>query len=96
IYGMLEYKLQLNGIRMIRQNEAYSSQCGPNTERVCAEEAVKGNRIKRGLYQEGQDIYNADALGAYNILKKYLYENQIDVYISVAGLSSTVVIQAAV
>ena len=48
------------------------------------------------MYQEGQDIYNADALGAYNILKKYLYENQIDVYISVAGLSSTVVIQAAV
>ena len=96
IYGMLEYKLQLNGIRMVRQNEAYSSQCGPNTERGCAQEAVKENRIKRGLYQEDQNIYNADALGAYNILKKYLYENQIDVYISETGLSSTVVIQAAV
>lgn len=96
IYGMLEYKLQLNGIRMIRQNEAYSSQCGPNTEGVCAQEAVKGNRIKRGLYQEDQNIYNADALGAYNILRKYLHEHQIDMHISETGLSSTVVIQAAV
>lgn len=96
IYGMLEYKLQLNGIRMIRQNEAYSSQCGPNTERVCAQETVKGNRIKRGLYQEDQNIYNADALGAYNILRKYLHEHQIDMHISETGLSATVVIQAAV
>ena len=96
IYAMLEYKLQIYGIRMVRQNEAYSSQCGPNTERVCAEDAVKGNRIKRGLYQEDQNIYNADALGAYNILRKYLYEHQIDMHISETGLSSTVVIQAAV
>ena len=96
IYMMLEYKLQLYGIRMIRQNEAYSSQCGPHTERVCAEEAIKGNRIKRGLYQEGQNIYNADALRAYNILRKYLYENQIDMHIPETGLSSAMVIQAAV
>ena len=96
IYAMLEYKLQIYGIRMVRQNEAYSSQCGPHTERVCAEEAVKKNRIKRGLYQEDQNIYNADALGAYNILRKYLYEHQIDMHISETGLSSTVVIQAAV
>ena len=96
MYTMLEYKLQLYGIRMIRQNEAYSSQCGRHTKKVCYAEAEKENRVERGLYREGNEVYSADALGAYNILRKYLDENGKTADIPLAGICAPAVIQAAV
>ena len=29
------------------------------------------NRKERGLYRDGNRVYNADAVGVYNILRKY-------------------------
>lgn len=72
IYNLLEYKLKLQGITMIKQKEAYSSQCSPNSKDVSKKYAVRSNRKKRGLYMEGETIYNADCVGAYNILRLYL------------------------
>lgn len=69
IYQMLEYKLNLKGISLIKQKENYSSQCSPNSKEVSKKYATKKNRIKRGLYQDGQETWNADAVGAYNILR---------------------------
>ena len=71
IYTMLEYKLKLYGITLIKQNEAYSSQVSPLAEKVCRENAHDSGRVKRGLYMDGNSIYNADAVGAYNILRLY-------------------------
>lgn len=68
---MLEYKLKLYGITLIKQNEAYSSQVSPLAEKVCRENAHDSGRVKRGLYMDGNSIYNADAVGAYNILRLY-------------------------
>jgi len=70
IYEMLEYKLSIKGIRLIRQEEAWTSQCSPLSKEVSKEYARKSNRKKRGLYKEGETIWNADAVGAYNILRK--------------------------
>lgn len=70
-YQKLEYKLKLRGIRLVKQKEYYSSQCSPKAEKVNRENAKKCNRKKRGLYVDGNDIYHADMVGAYNILRLY-------------------------
>lgn len=68
---MLEYKLKLYGITLIKQKEAYSSQVSPLAEKVCRENAHASGRVKRGLYKDGNSIYNADTVGAYNNLRLY-------------------------
>ena len=54
------------------QDEAYSSQCAPTSKRVDKRYASKYKRRKRGLFNENGIIYNADAVGAYNILRLYI------------------------
>ena len=75
VYLMLGYKLALYGIRLIRQKEAYSSQCSPLSPEVSEEYAVKRNRVHRGLYRDGGSAWNADCVGAFNILRLYLTGN---------------------
>ena len=72
IYQMLGYKLALCGISLAMQDEAYSSQCAPTSKRVDKRYASKYKRRKRGLFNENGIIYNADAVGAYNILRLYI------------------------
>ena len=77
IFQKLEYKLKRYGIRMIRQKESYSSQCSPKSDKVGKAFAQKHNRKYRGLYVDGTDIYNADCVGAYNILRLYLQKKKL-------------------
>ena len=77
IYQMLEYKLALEGINFIKQNEAYSSQTSPLADKVCKKNAEKSNRVYRGLYVDGENVWNADCVGAYNILRLYLKNDAI-------------------
>lgn len=96
IYTQLEYKLAMNGIRMIRQEESYSSQCSPYSEKVSKEYAEGRNRCMRGLYKEEECIYQADAVGAYNILRKYSNKSAKEIKLPVMGLSDLKVIKVAV
>ena len=41
IYHMLDYKLRKRGITLIKQNEAFTSQCSPTSKEVSSEYAVK-------------------------------------------------------
>lgn len=93
---MLEYKLKLYGIRLIKQEESYSSQCSPKSEEVSKEFAVSHNRVERGLYTEGKQAYNADAVGAYNILRKYCTTSGNDITMPIFGLSNPEIIKVAV
>ena len=68
---MLEYNLKLDGITLIKQSETYSSQVSPLAEKVCRENAHASDRITRGLYNNGNSIYNADAVGVYDIRRLY-------------------------
>lgn len=79
IYQMLEYKLALCGIRLVKQNETYSSQCAPASKEVSKQYASKYKRCKRGLYNDNGTIYNADAVGAYNILRLYLWKEDKEI-----------------
>ena len=96
IYTMLEYKLALYGIRMKKQTEEYTSQCSPYAPEVSKHHAEKNKRVKRGLYKEQFHVFNADAVGAYNIMRKYIAESGADKKLSVAGLSSPEIIKVAV
>ena len=96
IYMQLEYKLKLKGIRLIRQEEAYSSQCPPTSPEVSSDFAKKSNRKQRGLYCEKGMVYNADAVGAYNILRKYNAACGTRNKMPVSGLSNTKIIKVAV
>ena len=92
LYIKLQYKLALYGIRLIKQKEGYTSQCSPCTPAVSKEYASGKSRVKRGLYKADSNIYNADAVGAYNILRLYLGNNYC---LPVKGLSSPEVIKVA-
>ena len=96
IYMQLEYKLKMKGIRLIRQEESYTSQCSPQSQEVSRIYAEKKNRKKRGIYAAGAVIYNADVVGAYNILRKYNAVSGKEIQLPIIGLSNTNIIKVAV
>lgn len=96
IYKMLEYKLAQKGIRMAKQEESYTSQCSPYAKKVSAVYGEKRNRKKRGLYVVGEEVFNADAVGAYNIMRKYFAVSGIETEMSVSGLKNTKLMKVAV
>jgi len=96
IYGMLEYKLKHAGIRFVKQEESYTSQCSPYAAIVSKETAEKNNRKERGLYVVEGKVFNADAVGAFNIMRKYFAVSGIGREMSVSGLTNTRILKVAV
>jgi putative transposase len=72
ITEMLIYKAEDSNITVEKQEESYTSQCSPYEPEVSGMTADRGNRKYRGLYITENKAHNADSVGAYNILKKYL------------------------
>lgn len=89
VYSLLKYKLNLHGIEMVKQKEYYSSKCSPNSKKVSKKHASNTNRKHRGLYVDGNNIYNADCVGAYNILRLYLDKTKKD-HINYGNLCSPI------
>ena len=54
------------------------------------------NRKERGLYRDGNRVYNADAVGVYNILRKYHSVSGVKKELSVIGLKTPEIIKVAV
>lgn len=78
----------MSGIRLVKQKEYYTSQCSPLSNRVSKKYATKNKRIKRGLYKDGNLIFNADAVGAYNILRLYAQQNKLAIDLPIDNLSN--------
>jgi putative transposase len=95
ITDILEYKLGLFGISMKRVKECYSSQCSPNCCIVKKVTATPEKRINRGLYQDGHAVWNADSVGAYNIMRLYFQQEGIIRTLNQKGLSNTTIIKVA-
>lgn len=72
IEHLLRYKAEDKGITIDLQEESYTSQCSPYALEVSKNGTSKANRKYRGLYIVDGQVFNADCVGAYNILKKYL------------------------
>jgi len=74
----LGYKLGSHGVELVVTNESYTSKASfidgdkmPKRYSPNATHAFNGRRIKRGLYKSSNGtLINADANGAYNILRK--------------------------
>lgn len=71
IIKLLTYKAALAGIRVVKMSERNTSTTCP----VCGKR-VKAARICRGLFLHCGYAFNADIVGAYNILQRYLRENE--------------------
>ena len=96
LYIMLEYKLKLYGIQLIKREENYTSQCSPLAPEVSKRYAEASNRKERGIYITNGVRYNADAVGAFNILRKYLSVSGKQKELSVTGLKNPEIIKVAV
>ena len=70
--SMLRYKCGMSGIRLIQNEESYTSKCDALAlEPVCKHADYMGKRVHRGLFQSSTGrIVNADVNGALNILRK--------------------------
>lgn len=68
----LQYKGQLEGIKIIIREESYTSKCSfLDGESIKKQETYKGKRIKRGLFRTAKGNYiNADINASYNIMSK--------------------------
>lgn len=95
IHIMLRYKLALYGISLIMQKEAYSSQTSPLMDTVCRQNANKNNRVERGLYIDGDYSWNADSVGAFNILRLYFQTQKINTRLDPISISSPEVAKVA-
>ncbi|MGB8688117.1 MAG: transposase, partial [Microcoleus sp.] len=76
---MLKYKAELIGIKIVEQEESYTSQSNfLNLDPIPVygyigtfDVTFSGQRIKRGLYRTSSgQLINADVNGSYNILRK--------------------------
>lgn len=88
IYKLLTYKLARHGIELIKQKEAYSSQVSPFAPEVSKKYATPEKRRKRGLYIDQRTLFNADSVGAFNIMRLYQQKAKKDFPIPLKGLSS--------
>jgi len=70
IISLLTYKAALAGIRVVKVSEKSTSTTCP----VCGRRAKKA-RVHRGLFVHCGVVLNADLVGAYNILQRYLRES---------------------
>lgn len=71
-FGMLKYKCELVGIKVLEQEEAYTSKCSfLDLEPIQKHESYAGRRVQRGMFKasDGTRI-NADVNGSYNIIRK--------------------------
>ncbi|WP_273394151.1 zinc ribbon domain-containing protein, partial [Clostridium sp. AF02-29] len=96
LYIMLEYKLKLYGISLTKQEESYTSQCSPFSPEISKRCAEASNRKERGMYITDGVRYNADAVGAFNILRKYFSVSGKQKELSVTGLKNPEIIKVAV
>jgi len=70
--SMLTYKAEMVGIKVIKQEESYTSKCSfLDNEELCHHDEYLGKRSKRGLFISATGIkINADINGSYNIIRK--------------------------
>ena len=77
---MLEYKLRLEGIELVRTEESYTSKTSfLDGEYPAKRQVYAGKRKRRGLFKSGSGVLiNADLNGAYQIIKKVIPDAYVE------------------
>lgn len=96
IYIMLSYKLALLGIKFVMQKESYSSRTSPLSPIVDKDHAEPLKRVCRGLYMDEGHKWNADCVGAFNILRLYFCKQKISMKLNPMEISDPDVLKVAV
>lgn len=96
LYSLLDYKLKLEGIELIKIKESYSSQVSPFAPEVSKTYATKSKRKHRGLFIDKRIKFNADSVGAFNIMRLYEQKENKGLIIPIEGLSNPYKIKVAV
>jgi putative transposase len=89
LLNMLFYKGAENGIKVVENEEAYTSKCDALAlEDVGFHETYSGRRVKRGLFESAMGVLlNADVNGAINIMRKYVNK----AYTSLTGMLNAII-----
>ncbi len=84
----LKYKCEMCGIRLITNEESYTSKCDSLVmEEIGKHSVYLGKRVKRGLFQSSSGkLLNADVNGALNIMRKVVDNSAIISRIINSGL----------
>ena len=87
----------IGDITNIRRNKSLGKVTNQklHAPQVTKEYAKKCNRTNRGLYKDRLSVYNADAVGAFNILRKYLSVSGKQKKLSITGLKNPEIIKVA-
>ena len=72
-----------------------SPECSPLSPEVSKRHAEASNRKERGIYITDGVKFNADAVGAFNTLRKYLSVSGKQKKLSVTGLKTPEIIKVA-
>jgi putative transposase len=98
IYPPEDGKCDLIVIYEVKEPELESdtSQCSPFSPEISKRYAEASNRKERGMYITDGVRYNADAVGAFNILRKHLSVSGKQKELSVTGLKNPEIIKVAV
>lgn len=77
---MLQYKCELVGIKVILNEESYTSKCDSlANESICKHNTYLGKRKHRGLFQSSiGKLINADVNGAFNIMRKVVGDSYVN------------------
>jgi IS605 OrfB family transposase len=76
--NMIEYKAELEGISVVKINEAYTSGCSAvDLEKINKSNYNKTRRVYRGLFKNKKSTINSDINGSLNILRKHLKDKCI-------------------
>lgn len=74
----IKYKAKLVGIKVIMQNESYTSSVSSlDLEIVDQQHSDKSRRFKRGLFKTTFGVINSDINGSLNIMRKYVKDKNI-------------------
>lgn len=95
LYTLLEYKLRMKGINLIYQKESFSSQTSPLKPSVNKANAKKSNRVYRGLYKDDGYTWNADSVGAFNILRLHFEAKQIKKELNPFSIKTPYIVKVA-
>ena len=74
---MLEYKLKRYGIRFIKQEESYTSQCSPLSPEVGKRYAEPSNRKERGSYRDGNRVYDTAEFQVHVISREITFVDSL-------------------
>ncbi len=94
--GILMDSIDFNEcLKKKKELEKEAEQTSPLAPDVSRKHAKKSNRVERVLYIDDGLAWNADCVGAFNILRLYLKQKEIDLTFDAKSISHPYILKVA-